>query len=61
MSIRILVADDEHNVAELFPKQFRRKTRQGTYILHYVTHGRRHWIGSEVKSSPPRWGSSLAI
>jgi CheY-like chemotaxis protein len=36
MSVSILVVDDEPDVAELFRQQFRRETRQGTYVLRYA-------------------------
>src|SRR5437588_2209570 len=39
MSVSILVADDEPDVAELFRQRFRRETRRGTYVLHYATSG----------------------
>ena len=39
MSVSVLVVDDEPDVAELFRQQFRRETRQGTYVLHYATSG----------------------
>ena len=35
----ILVVDDEPDAAELFRQQFRRETRQGTYVLHYAASG----------------------
>jgi hypothetical protein len=38
MSFRILV-DDEPDVAEMFRQRFRRKGRQGTYVLHLATSG----------------------
>ena len=39
MSVSILVVDDEPDVATLFRQQFRRETRQGTYVLHYAASG----------------------
>jgi len=39
MSVSVLVVDDEPDVAEIFRQQFRRETRQGTYVLHYATSG----------------------
>jgi CheY-like chemotaxis protein len=39
MSLSILVVDDETDVAELFRQQFRRETRQGTYVLHFASSG----------------------
>jgi CheY-like chemotaxis protein len=39
MSVSILVADDEPDVAELYRQRFRRETRQGIYVLHYATSG----------------------
>ena len=39
MSVSVLVVDDEPDVAELFRQQFRRETRQGTYVLHYAVSG----------------------
>lgn len=32
----ILVVDDEPDVADLFRQGFRRKTRQGTYVMHFA-------------------------
>jgi CheY-like chemotaxis protein len=39
MSVSILVVDDEPDVAELFRQQFRRETRQGTYVMHFAGSG----------------------
>jgi CheY-like chemotaxis protein len=39
MSVSVLVVDDEPDFAELFRQQFRRETRQGTYVLHYAVSG----------------------
>jgi CheY-like chemotaxis protein len=39
MSVSILVVDDEADVAELFRQQFRRETRQGTYVMHFAGSG----------------------
>ena len=39
MSVRILVVDDEPDVAELFCQHFRREARQGTYVLHFAYSG----------------------
>jgi len=39
MSVSILVVDDETDVAELFRQQFRRETRQGTYVMHFAGSG----------------------
>jgi CheY-like chemotaxis protein len=39
MTCSILVVDDEPDVAELFRQRFRHETRQGKYVLHYVTSG----------------------
>jgi two-component system, response regulator, stage 0 sporulation protein F len=39
MSVSILVVDDETDVAELFRQQFRRETRQGTYVMHFSRSG----------------------
>ena len=36
---RILIVDDEPDVAELFRQQFRREARQGTYVLHFAGSG----------------------
>ena len=33
---RILVVDDEADVAELFRQQFRREVRQGHYVMHFA-------------------------
>src|SRR3954466_4327327 len=38
-SASILVVDDEPHVAELFRQRFRRETRQGTYVMHFVASG----------------------
>ena len=35
MSISILVVDDEHDVAELFKRKFRRELRNGDYVMHF--------------------------
>ena len=39
MSVSILVVDDEPDVADLFRQQFRRESRQGTYVMHFATSG----------------------
>ena len=39
MGFRILMVDDEPDVAELLRQRFRRETRQGTYVLHYAASG----------------------
>ena len=39
MTVSILVVDDEPDVAELFRQQFRRETRQGTYVMHFAGSG----------------------
>ena len=39
MSVSILVVDDEPDVADLFRQQFRRETRQGTYVMHFAGSG----------------------
>ena len=35
----ILVVDDEPDVADLFRQSFRRKARQGTYVMHFAASG----------------------
>ena len=39
MGVSILVVDDEPDVADLFRQQFRRETRQGTYVMHFAYSG----------------------
>ena len=39
MSVSILVVDDEPDVADLFRQQFRRESRQGTYVMHFAASG----------------------
>jgi CheY-like chemotaxis protein len=39
VSVSILVADDEPDVADLFRQRFRREARQGTYVLHFAFSG----------------------
>ena len=39
MSTRILIVDDEPDVAELFRQRFRHEARQGTYVLHFAHSG----------------------
>src|SRR5260221_10245283 len=39
MTVSILVVDDETDVADLFRQQFRRETRQGTYVMHFADSG----------------------
>ncbi|MBV8131687.1 MAG: response regulator [Alphaproteobacteria bacterium] len=39
MSFRILVVDDEPDVADMFRQRFRREARQGTYVLHFAASG----------------------
>jgi CheY-like chemotaxis protein len=39
MTVSILVVDDEPDVADLFRQQFRRETRQGTYVMHFADSG----------------------
>ena len=39
MSARIIVVDDEPDVAELFRQRFRRESRQGTYVMHFAASG----------------------
>jgi len=36
MSVSIMVVDDEPDVGDLFRQQFRRETRDGTYVIHFV-------------------------
>jgi len=36
MSVSILVVDDEPDVGALFRQRFRRETRDGTYVIHFV-------------------------
>ena len=51
MSVSILVVDDEPDVAEPFRQQFRRETRQGTYVLRYATSGAEalDWLAGEIE------------
>ncbi len=37
--MKILVVDDEPDVADLFRQRFRREARQGTYVLHFAGSG----------------------
>ena len=39
MSASIIVVDDEPDVADLFRQRFRRKARQGTYVMHFAASG----------------------
>jgi CheY-like chemotaxis protein len=39
MSVSILVVDDEPDVAHLFRQQFRRESRQGTFVMHFAASG----------------------
>lgn len=39
MSVSIMVVDDEPDVGDLFRQQFRRETRDGTYVIHFVQSG----------------------
>src|SRR4051812_47004060 len=39
MTVSILVVDDQPDVANLFRQQFRRETRQGTYVMHFAASG----------------------
>ena len=39
MTVSILVADDESDVAELFRQRFRHEMRQGTYAMHFANSG----------------------
>ena len=39
MSVRILVVDDEPDVADLFRHRFRREPRQGTFVMHFAASG----------------------
>jgi len=39
VSLRILIVDDEPDVAELFRQRFRREVRQGLYVLHFAGSG----------------------
>ena len=41
MSVSILVVDDEPDVADLFRQRFRREARNGTYVMHSPTRGRK--------------------
>jgi len=36
---KMLVVDDEPDVADLFRQRFRREARQGTYVLHFAASG----------------------
>src|SRR5215216_1150789 len=51
MSVSILVVDDEPDVAELFRQQFRRETRQGTYVMHFAGSGEQalHLLAGEIQ------------
>jgi CheY-like chemotaxis protein len=51
MRFSILIVDDEPDVAELFRQQFRRETRQGTYVLHYAASGDEalDWLAAEIE------------
>ena len=39
MTVSILVADDEPDVADFFRRRFRREARDGTYALHFAHSG----------------------
>jgi CheY-like chemotaxis protein len=39
MSVSILVADDEPDVADLFRQRFRRESRHGTFVVHFAASG----------------------
>ena len=39
MSVRILVVDDEPDLADLFRQRFRREARNGTYVMHFASSG----------------------
>ena len=39
MSGRVLVVDDEADVADLFRQRFRREVRQCPYLMHFVNSG----------------------
>ena len=39
MSVSILVADDEPDVALLFRQRFRREVREGAYVIHVANSG----------------------
>jgi CheY-like chemotaxis protein len=39
VSVSILVVDDEPDVAHLFRQQFRRESRQGTFVMHFAASG----------------------
>ena len=51
MGFSILIVDDEPDVAELFRQQFRRETRQGTYVLHYAASADEalDWLAGEIE------------
>jgi CheY-like chemotaxis protein len=51
MSVSILVVDDEPDVAELFRQQFRRESRQGTYVMHFAGSGEQalEMLASEIR------------
>ena len=51
MSVSILVVDDEPDVAELFRQQFRRESRQGTYVMHFAGSGEQalDMLASEIR------------
>ena len=53
MGFSILIVDDEPDVAELFRQQFRRETRQGTYVLHYAASGNEALDRLAGKIEPP--------
>ena len=50
MRVRILIVDDEPDVAELFRQRFRREARQGTYVLHFANSGDQalHLLDNEI-------------
>ena len=39
MGVSILVVDDEHDVADLFRRRFRREIKDGTYSIHFALSG----------------------
>ena len=61
MSVSILVADDEPDVADLFRQQFRRESRQGTYVVHFAASAEQVLDVSCIYSVLPRSNASTTL
>ncbi len=58
MSARILVVDDEPDVAELFRQQFRKELRTSRFAMEFARSRPRLWSGSARRRTRGSFSSS---